>query len=322
MHNKNVLEKIMKKLLVLFSCLFFLFSINAFSDSIGLSIENDFIAGTDSFYSHGTRIQWLSETNELWGKALDYAPIFDNREKYIGFNLSQYIYTPSTKMIKEWQPEDRPYCGWLYGGFMGFAQSDKNLDFFEADIGTIGEYSYARETQTFVHKIIGSHKPMGWDNQIENQIGADAVYQHKYLQNFNLGYFDFQLIPHGGGCFGNVHDYVDAGLLLRLGHNIPKDFGVVRMEPASRLFGVNKIGYYVFADTEGKYVMRNLTIEGETPWGKNDIELEPVVGEVSLGAALRISRFDIFYSYNIRSKEFDKQEIMEKFGTLGLSWIF
>jgi len=313
----------MKKILAMISCLFLCLTTNVFSDSIGISIENDFIAGTDSFYSHGTRIQWLSETNELWRKALDYAPIFDNREKYIGFNLSQYIYTPSTKMIKDWQPEDRPYCGWLYGGLMGFAQNNKHLDFFEVDVGVIGEYSYARETQTFVHKVIGSHEPMGWDNQIENQFGADVIYQHKYLQNFKVGYFDLQLIPHGGGCVGNVHDYVDAGALLRFGHNIPNDFGVIRMEPASRLFkSFDKIGYYVFVDTEAKYVARNLTIEGKTKWGKNDIELEPIVGEISFGAAIRIKQFDIFYAYNIRSKEFDKQEFIEKLGSMGISWMF
>ncbi len=314
----------MKSFMAIVLCFVFV-AIGVRADSISASIENDFVVHTDHNYTHGTRFQWLSDTNMWWGTLLDKVDAFDNRNKTIGMSLGQYMYTPTGKKETRYIPGDRPYCGWLYGELIAQASSERHMDLFALDFGTVGPNSYAEETQTFVHKLTGSTLPMGWHHQIKNEPGLDAVYQHKYLIPVRLGYFDFQVIPHGGGSVGNIHTYADAGCLFRLGHNIPKDFGALRMEPAIRAVQGsfwNKIGYYIFADTEGKYVVRDISLDGNTFRESHSIPKEDWVGEISYGFGLKLDRFNAFYSFNIRSREFEGQKEPQEFGTLALSWEF
>lgn len=310
----------MKKSIIVLICLVLINSVRA--DSISVAIENDFIVSTDHNYTHGTRVQWLSDTNMWWGNLLDQFESFDNRNKTIGMSIGQYMYTPTDKEETHYIPDDRPYCGWLYGELIAQASSERHMDLFALDFGTVGRNSYAKQTQRFVHKLTGSTMPEGWGHQIKNEFGLDAVYQHKYLIPVRLGYFDFQAIPHGGGSAGNIHTYFDAGCLFRLGHNIPKDFGALRMEPAIRSCRGfwNKVGYYVFADTEGKYVIRDISLDGNTFRESHSIEKEDWVGEISYGLGMKLDQFSLFYSFNIRSDEFVGQEEPQEFGTLSLSW--
>lgn len=315
--TKNVL------ILPVIGLLLALFGFAARADVVTLGLENDLIGHTDKYYTHGTRIMWQSDSNLPWVAALDYFDRYAAYDKRTSLALSQFIYTPSTKEPSWYLPGDRPYAGWLYASFMVTATGKRDMDLFSLDLGIVGPDSYAEETQTQIHKWIDSQLPMGWHHQLKDEPGADLVYQKKYkLIRGGTKLVAFEVIPHGGGAAGNVHDYVDVGCLLRLGYNMPDDFGVLRMEPAIRGVNVSHIGGYLFVDTEGKYVLRNLTLDGNTFRDSHSVPKEDTVGELTGGVCIRAYNLDIVYAYTYRTREFKGQDEPERYGSLALSYTF
>jgi lipid A 3-O-deacylase len=300
-----------------------LFGFVARADVATVEFENDFITETDKYYTHGTRLMWQSDSNLPWAAALDYFDTFDGDTKRSALALSQYIYTPSTKEPSWYLPGDRPYCGWLYLSFIATATSKRSMSLFSLDLGIVGPDSYAEETQIQIHKWIGSQLPMGWHHQIKDEPGADLAFQQKYrLFRADTRVIDFDLIPHGGGVVGNVHDYVDAGCLFRVGYNLPEDFGLLRMEPAIRALQGPNARAYLFVDTEGKYVVRNLTLDGNTFRDSHSVPKEDWVGELTGGACVQLYDVDVVYAYTYRTREFEGQDEPEVFGSFSLSYTF
>ena len=293
----------MKKLLILFLGL--VFCSQVFADRLSLYIQNDVFLpnNSDKYYTHGTRIEY-SQTN-------------------IGYSIGQYMYTPSDITKTEILEGDRPYCGWLYGSvFKEFFHKDGIIDYLELQIGTVGKYSFAEGTQKFVHKTIGSRKPMGWTNQISDELCANLFWSERYPIEIvpETFYFD----PQFGAAIGNYYTGAHVGYCLRLGYNVPKSDLPKSLEP-SILSKKKALEYiYVFGKMNGRYVAHNITIEGSL--FSNDsphvVEPERFVLDVEYGICARIYGFEASISVVDRSDEFVEQEYDEEFAAITLSWFF
>jgi len=306
-----------KYIIVIVLCLFSVTS--SFAGSTTVSIENDVFAGTDRNYTHGTRIMSVGGTNALWGQFLeDNINYFKGKYNYIGFVLAQYIYTPKDKSKKEYIPTDRPYAGWLYSGFQFYSVKDNSMDFFELDVGVVGPASLAKQTQNEFHRFTHNKVFQGWDNQIHNELGIDLIYQNKIKEV--LG--PLECIAHYGESLGNVHTYLDAGGLFRLGYNIPDDFGSLMMEPTVRVIRPEDFSLYVFIDNDFKYVLRNMMLDGNTFQDSPSIDKRPFVFEFNLGVCTAFKDFSVMYSYTIRTREFYGQEDYERFGTISVTYSY
>ncbi|HYF33869.1 MAG TPA: lipid A-modifier LpxR family protein, partial [Prosthecobacter sp.] len=95
--------------------------------TISLFFENDAFAGTDRYYTNGTRIGWTSPDLRKYGEAgqsRPYLPLIDDIpfvnddrfQKNLVLALGQNIYTPDNTEAFGPVASDRPYAGWLYGG--------------------------------------------------------------------------------------------------------------------------------------------------------------------------------------------------------------
>lgn len=302
------------RLIVALLCLLASFSL---ADSFSTSIENDVIVHTDKYYTHGTRFSYLWE---------DSFSLFDGvyvgKEKSTQFSLGQYMYTPKDKDSTEPVYGDRPYCGWLYGGFALFARDEYWCDSWELDIGTVGPNSLADKTQKLIHKWTGSKMPMGWDNQIDNEVGADLIYQKKYRYR---AWDVFDIIPHAGGSVGNIFTYANGGGFARLGYNLPDDFGVQRMEPTARVMKkgagwLNWVGIYGYIDWDNRWVIHNITLDGNTFKESMSVDKEPYVMDTEYGVNVTIWRISFTYGANYRTKEFEGQPESETYGTAVISF--
>jgi len=296
----------MKKILILLS-VFFVISPLTYGDSISLNLDNDVIADTDRHYTHGTRVQYTVNKAPLF-----LVDAFPNRQMASIVAVAQHMYTPSDTAIPDLMPNDRPYGGWLYLGLAFEARDDKQMDFIEVDCGITGSCSQSEKVQKLVHSWIGSQDPKGWQYQIGTTVGFNFIYQKKYRQRFELSdTVGFDLISHGGGCLGNIYTYLNYGGMLRFGYNIPDDFGFRRMEPTSRR--LSDIGGYLFLDVDSRIVARNIFLDG---YKSHSVSKESVVNDLGLGAAVVLWNWEIVYSYNIRTKEFEMQQENNRFGTV------
>ena len=300
----------MRILFIVLVCIF-LGSCTVNGNEFIVTLENDLFYDTDRHYTHGTK--FINIFDDAPSTPLDDFMV-DSENSSWGLGVAQYMYTPSDISVEELQVDDRPYGGWLYLEALLMSHNDKHMDLFGFNIGVTGEKSQSGETQSFVHDLTGSQEPNGWDNQIGTELGINLLYQRKY----RLRYKDYiDLIPQGGCSLGNIFGYANAGCTLRMGYNIPDDFGILRMEPTTRAWD---FGVYAFAGCEGRYVFRNIFLDGNTFEDSHSVEREDWMGDFSFGAGLDLGNFEIIYSSTLRSKEFVGQDEGNKFGSIILAW--
>ena len=281
-----------------------------FADGFHITLENDVLASTDRHYTHGTRFFYLRDNTPPWTDK-----IFKGKDKRWGVGLAQYIYTPSDIKIADLIENERLYGGWLYIENILFVRDDNVMDIIGMDVGITGKDSGSESTQKFIHKIVGSDIPQGWDNQIEEELGINLLYQKKCRWRWK--YMD--IISRGGGSLGNIYTYLNAGAIIRTGYNIPDNFGYLKMEPAVR---VTNLGAYAFVGADGRLVGRNIFLDGNTFKDSHSVDKEYIVGDLNIGIGIIFRNFELIYSSNFRSKEFKGQDKSNHFSTLVLSWGF
>jgi len=299
------MTKSMKKLSISVGILFS--SILSFAGVFNTTIENDVLYDTDRHYTHGTRFVYMWDKT---GKSLG---------SISGLALGQYMYSPSDISISELMPNDRPYAGWLYLGPIFLARNKNQQDMMELDIGVVGPLAGCEWTQMQIHKLLDCGLPYGWDNQIHNEVGVNLAYQKK----FRFRYKNFaDIIPSAGGAWGNVATYADLGCGARVGYNLPDDFGFLKMEPTVRVTNKSNFRVYGFTDVGGRSVVKNIFIDGNTFKDSPRVKKNIFVGDLSVGFGIGYGNLDILYSQNTRTKEFEQQEDINRFGTLSISYGF
>lgn len=307
---------------------------------ISIQFENDFFGGgTDRHFSHGTRIECLTGPIQWITDAADKLPWFRSErassplkndfQSRASFSLGQNMYTPEDTTAAQLLPEERPYAGWLYIGFGLVAnQGTQRYDQIELEIGMVGPYSLAENVQTFWHSFLGLPVPQGWDNQLENEPGFVLYYEQTRRierQNIAVG-LDMDLLPNFGGALGTVFTYAAAGVMVRVGSQLEEDFGPPRIRPSlpgSALYRPEKgFSWYVFAGLEGRAVLRNIFLDGNTFRDSHSVDKKFLVGDLQAGLVLQWKRFRITYTQIFRTKEFDGQDRGDLFGAVSLSYHF
>lgn len=298
--------------------------------------SNDIFGGSDAHFTHGTRFSALSPDGHVphfIERAGKWLPLFpEDGNLRITYSLGQEIFTPERIEEHELIEDDRPYAGWLYGGIGLTSENGSQLDTLELNLGVVGPASLAEQTQTEYHKLINVTIPEGWDNQLENEPGIVLYYERKWRNVWEVQLGDLAMLnnlgvdvtPHLGGALGNVYTYGAGGLTLRFGEDLPDDYGPPRIRPAlpgSDYFRpTDDFGWYLFAGAEGRIVVRNIFLDGNTFEDSHSVDKRPLVLDLQAGIAVNLGeRVRLAYTHLWRSKEFDGQDAGDQYGTLSLS---
>ena len=314
--------------------------------TLGLYLENDMFAGTDEHYTSGFKLSWSSRDLEQYSDsryASPFLPVFNmlphinekNYQKNLVFALGQNIYTPADTDAYGLIEGDRPYAGWLYLG-LGVVWKDEVVrNSLVFDIGVVGPWSYARETQRMIHDLRGLDHPNGWDNQIGKEVGFIVAYERmwRWPKHERRSGLDWELLPHAGVSLGTVSTFVNAGGELRFGLNLPDDFGTASIGPAATtstpvdgMMAADRswfdIGAYLFGRVDGRAVGRNIFLDGNTFRDSHSVDSNPFVADLSAGVAVNIKNTKLAYAFVYRTEEFKGQDEAQVFGTLSLNWTF
>jgi lipid A 3-O-deacylase len=298
--------------------------------TLSFLFENDLFYKTDRDYTNGVELSYTTaaeDTPKLFVDVARWLPFFSPSGKVrASYALGQSIYTPSHLGVIDPPLTDRPYAGFLYGGFGLSDDTGERLDQVELQIGVIGPSSLASDTQKFVHKIFNDRPPLGWQTQLRGEPGIVLTYSRNVKlvprQSF-LGLF-IDLEPHYGGAVGNVYDYVNIGAMARIGFNIPDDYGPLRIEPSlpgsGYFHSTGDIGAYVFAGVDGRAIARNLFLDGNTWEPSRHVDKSILVGDLELGAAVTFNFMQVSFTHVIRTKEYKSQTAADQFGAVNLSF--
>jgi hypothetical protein len=313
---------------------------------VSLTVENDLFVNDnkDRHYTNGVRLAFISPEDSAPASVLNVAkeiPFFasDGRIR-TSYALGQSMYTPEDITIAENQPKDRPWAGYLYGSLallsdtgLGYDGHEDyaRIDTLELDLGVVGPASLAEQSQKFVHKIIDSPQPEGWDNQIKNEPVVNLTYERKYrswLKEKYLG-VETDVTPHAGFSLGNAFTNAEVGAMLRVGYDLPADYGPPRIRPSlpgSDFFKPDTEGFplsgYLFAGVAGRAVARDITLDGNTFVDSNSVDKKPFVGDLQMGFAIIYGQVRLTYTHVFRTKEFYGQNGTDQFGALSLSMRF
>jgi len=301
--------------------------------------ENDLFYGADRHYTNGLRLSWVSPPGESsideaqWIRdVLEKISFRKNARTRFGFAAGQEIYTPEDRRRTDLITDDRPYAGWLYGAMSlhsKFGDLDKNgyedLESIELNLGIVGPQAFGKETQDLVHNIRVINLFEGWNHQLKNEPGVLLMYERKLrlAAPAPLGPFQFDFIPHAGGSLGNVLTHLNVGGSVRYGFNIPKDFGppgLIKGLTSMDAMPETKWSLYAFAGAEGRYVLRNIFLDGNTFADSHSVRKNRWVADLSVGVTLIYGRLKISYTNALRTREFAGQKNMARFGSISASW--
>ena len=310
---------------------------NQKKSSVTFSLDNDLLAsGSDQYYTNGIQLTYYSVDRRP-------PPIIDTfLDDVLGYDigvatsttyfLGQKMFTPKDIKLAAAQPDDRPWAGWLYGGFLMSNIYPTYSDRLGVTVGVVGPLSMAEQAQKFIHKNVShSPRPRGWNNQLKNEPGLVLTWDRRW-QNFagqNIGQYRAQLEPNVSVALGNISTYGGAGLNLTFGpaqnefRDVPPRIYPAMLgsgyfdRPASRDWD-----WYTFAGVNGRAIARDIFLDGNSFSSGPSIDKKEFVYDGNVGVAFTYLDTRLSYSLTYRSKEFEGQDDATVFGSVGVSYRF
>jgi hypothetical protein len=216
--------------------------------------DNDIFNNTDYYYTNGVRI-------ELVTGFISHAPtsrilpgLNNSDYDFQGFSIVQNIYTPVNPDTKEIQLHDRPFSGYLtVGHFRNSINIEKGLKMrSEICFGILGPASLGGVVQSSIHEA----DPVGWENQIQNDIVIDYSFQ---IEKAVIRSKHFEGNANANVRLGTTFNNLGGGISMRTGNFLPI---IENQLPGILKFGSKKIKFWLFAKTSLKFVAYDATLQG------------------------------------------------------------
>lgn len=308
-----------------------------------LQIENDFftqLTNTDRHYTNGLRLSYVSAPRKLPGWLGAMASVPSSFGKDMGepaqrwaVSVGHSMFTPDDTDAIAVVPDDRPYAAWTYLGFSVHSIYERSdgagrQDVFAVEAGIVGPSAKGEQGQNTYHDLINVARSYGWDNQLDDEPGLQFIFERKWRSApaDSTNGVTTDIIPHVAVSLGNVMTDLAVGATVRLGNNLAADFGPPRIRPGlpgSESFDRRgKVDWYVFAGLDGRYVARNIFLDGNTWKDSHSVDRRPFVLDTQFGLALLISRTRLTYTHVIMSPEFNEQREWDHFGAVTLAFSF
>ncbi|MFT5234477.1 MAG: lipid A 3-O-deacylase [Candidatus Krumholzibacteriia bacterium] len=314
---------------------------NAANESPGFFIfhfENDVLGTDDSDlgYTNGLQFSYLTGNNQVWpwldGWARKHLFKRQNLSLRAYFALGQNLYTPEDLSRSEIILDDRPYAAWLHADLGLVGHDDHMLRSLQFSIGVVGPAAQGEPVQSWIHQVIESPDPKGWGNQIGNELALLVVADQKWRNIVSLdglpllGSLGLQadFSPHVGAAIGNVMSAASVGGTIRFGKGLEQDFGPPRIHPAPPGSGYfadeSKVAWYLFLGVDGRAVLNNIFLDGNTFRNSHRVEKNTLVGDYLGGFAVSALGMRVGLVYVNRTKEFELQDRASHFGSITISF--
>lgn len=299
-----------------------------------LYFEDDMYVKTDDGYSAGERFALTFYVPQPEG--LFYDMLFLNYGKidtFVTMALTNQMFTPTDTQTTELIEDDRPYAGWTYFDIGVHKSSADTLRSLYLVVGIVGPASGSEFFQNSIHRLTDSDEVLGWDNQLNNELGINLRYVHKsrFSPNEFLG-IQSSIIPFVQGEFGNVAITATAGIGARIGWNIPKDYGISSIDIGgdngiptydehTKMLNSNWSFSFNFA-AAGSAVAHDIFLDGNTFSDSHSVDKEPFVGYYTFGFTARYKNFLLDFIETQNSNQLKGKSTGHGVGTIVASWLF
>lgn len=300
-----------------------------------MRLDNDVFAGTDRGYSNGTEFglvsptvtrfqdQGLSGTTRWLNRRLEWLQPGGYEYNNLVITLGQGMFTPSDWRLATPDPNDRPYAGVLVLGVTYNGRDRNSMRSTTLNVGVVGPSAFARETQVFVHDLVGGEKFAGWDRQLRDEPVFRLTQQRLHKRTLTKPTWMSDVIFHYGGGIGNLQTFLNAGAEVRLGGWIPDNFGSAPALPVAEntaptigSLHTDTVRVHGFVAVDVRYVMHDITLDGNTFKDSASVEREDVVADVGVGVAAHWGNWKVAFARYFRTREFRGQSGEAELGSI------
>jgi lipid A 3-O-deacylase len=284
---------------------------------------------TDHFYTNGFWAGWMSPEGDVPDVLAGLGRVvLGAGEQRVGIGLSQEIYTPCDTSLTSPDPHDQPYAGVLTGNLTLLSDTAATRSVAVLSLGVVGPDAGGEQVQNTFHDLIGRPEARGWKAQIPNTAVAEVLGERIWrLPITTMGGLEIDALPALTAGVGDLRDYLQAGVTLRVGQGLRSDFGVPRVRPGlsggDAFVPTRRVAWYVFAGADGQAVGYDLLLQA-APF-RSGPNVTPVwdVGEVQGGFAVMFHGVRITAAYVAQTRAFDGQiGGLHQFASLSVSMRF
>ncbi|QFU23050.1 lipid A deacylase LpxR family protein [Shewanella eurypsychrophilus] len=305
------------------------------TSSISLTIDNDSLLNTDREYTSGVYFKYNSASvkipSDFSSDTISYLaeilPLSEASRKGWGLEFSQQMWTPTNIEVTDEIKNDRPYSGLISLNTYIREYSEESTTKYGLMLGIVGPSSHAEQSQKYIHQMIDSPKPMGWENQMEDKFvyGLEFESQKALLRRSAFGYYDYEVSMLNRVKVSNFQSEVAFGSTLRWGSQLHESFGSVGNKPGGLIdpsaFSNSKSGFFAYLALEGRYRFNDYTIDGARPEHVYNINVENWQSTGSTGVVYYQSTWGVALSYAVSTPNFKEDVINHNaFGSLELFW--
>lgn len=309
---------------------------------VSLRVDNDVLASQDQGYTNGLQLTLVSPNLVDFTDDPNLPRLARWLNSRVGarhpegvdqlnmvVRLTQGIYTPSDPFRTDLVVEDRPYAGLLMGIAGYNLRRGDTLDTVLVGAGVVGPASGAEGVQDGFHDLVGSDEFQGWEHQLPNEPVLGARYERSHRDGkWTIGDSGLQVdaVSHWGGALGSPMTRLNAGYEVRLGHDLPDDFGSSPVRPAGdntappvtdRL--PNGWAWHAFAAVDGYWSIYDVSLDGTLFRDSHSVDKRPLVADLAVGAAVTVGRWKFALARYFRTREFEGQQERPSFGSFTVS---
>ncbi|MET7142017.1 lipid A deacylase LpxR family protein [Xanthomonas sp. PPL139] len=318
-------------------------TLEATAPTVNFRVDNDLFggAGQDQGYTNGfglilvspnlrdyTDDPCLPRLARTVNRALTWLqPNSDFTQRNMTFAIGQALFTPTDKTRRDLIENDRPYAGLLLMNIGYNARNDERLRTTQLTLGLIGPSAQGKQVQDAVHELLGDAKFQGWDNQLHDEPVFRVLHERlrRWSGDGSRDGWGWDAISHWGGALGTLDTHANAGMELRLGWKLPDDFGSSPLRPAGENVAppASSVGSgwsaHLFVTSDGRWVLRDITLDGNTFRDSHSVKKRPFVGDAGIGLAVMRGKWKFALARYWRTREFDLQRQTPVFGSFTVS---
>jgi len=302
-----------------------------------LTFQNDVFVNEDDGYTNGIgftfgRGPFLSFTKDNipnwlhWATKKSYIQTMPNKVRGVSYMFSQRMQTPEDITLSELQVNDSPYLGLATLQTTLYAW-DKNVsDQLLVILGFVGPLTLAEPSQTFIHRLIDSDRPNGWDHQVNNEpvFMIEAKRISKLYRNYNRK-LKFDVLGLAAAGFGNLKSAAKVGLAVRWGSSLEFSHATFSLQTDTQVNSLSlsdRNDFFVYAGARAGLVFNNIKTDGNTFSDSHSVPLDHYQNDASAGIVWKYKKFAYVFQLSSLSSRTTLTSRREKFGAFSFTYAY
>ncbi|SNR15227.1 conserved protein of unknown function [Tenacibaculum jejuense] len=273
----------------------------------------------DRYYTNGAFLNYSYLSTKASEKVV---------KKIYNFQIGQKLYSPFKANVRFLREHDRPFAGYLYGGFgISYFFKKKSLFRINAEVGVIGPSAFGKESMNFVHDIYGFDPATGWKYQIQDAFALN--FNAEFTKQLTTSkYIDLNWVNTGN--LGTVFSDISTGFLSRIGIKPIQDLANSIAFNSNLNNEVtnfnNEIETFFYINPMLRYAIYDATIQGSFLNDNNPVtfELKPFVLTTEIGFKFTANRFNFKYAIIHHTKKLKSINVPNGnfYGSIAINYLF